>query len=59
MATKKVLQRRHQYWSPEGVVWTQWYTVSVPPKVLERFELKTGRTELLCEYRYKEIEVTN
>lgn len=59
MTTKKVLQRRHQYWSPEGVVWTQWYTVSVPPKVLERFELKTGRTKLLCEYRYKEIEVTN
>ena len=59
MATKKVLQRRHQYWSPEGVGWTQWYTVSVPPKVLERFELKTGRTKLLCEYRYKEVEVTN
>lgn len=51
----KVLQRRHQYWSPEGVVWTKWYTVSIPPKQLERYELKTGRTKLLCEYRWKEV----
>lgn len=57
MATKKVLQRRHQYWSPEGVVWTQWYNVSIQPKKLERYELKTGRVKLLCEYRYREVEV--
>lgn len=51
----KVLQRRHQYWSSEGVVWTQWYTVSIQPKKLERYELKTGSTKLLCEYRWKEV----
>lgn len=50
----KILQRRHQYWSPEGVVWTQWYTVSIPPKQLEKYEMKSGRKPLFCEYRYVE-----
>lgn len=55
----KILQRRHQYWSPEGVVWTKWYTVSIPPKQLEKYEMKSGRKPLFCEYRWKEVETNN
>lgn len=50
----KTLYRRHQYWSAEGIKWTNWYKVTFRPKRLERYEQSTGRIKLLCEY--KEVE---
>lgn len=43
----KQLQRRYQFWGPDGIQWTNWYNVG-PDRKRDPWELKG---KLKAEYR--------
>lgn len=47
----KQLQRRYQFWGPEGLQWTNWYNVE-PTRKRDQWEMKN---KLKAEFREVEL----